>query len=137
MTERLLFFLSYQKKGYSSFYLTKSFLSEKVCSNVVVLRGKNCILPKLFLIFQTFKLIFQTFSNNGYFCNVLLIQFSVFQYDLLKLKENYEITKEKQPPCTAQKMKLSVKDFFSKCKHLRNKFLTGSFIFCAVTSPSM
>ena len=37
---------------------------------------------------------------------------------------------------TAQKMKFSSKDFFSKCRQIRRKlkkFLLGNFIFCAVT----
>ena len=47
--------------------------------------------------------------------------------------------------CTAQKMKLSIKDFFSKCdqirrklgiwSHLLKKFLTENFIFGAVLCP--
>ena len=33
---------------------------------------------------------------------------------------------------TAQKMKFSIKDFFSKCDQVRRKFLIENFIFCAV-----
>ena len=37
---------------------------------------------------------------------------------------------------TAQKMKFSIKDFFSKCDHLLKKSLMENFIFCAVQSLS-
>ena len=49
--------------------------------------------------------------------------------------------------CTAQKMKFSIKDFFSKCdkirsflriwSHLLKKSLSGNFIFCAVLGATI
>ena len=48
---------------------------------------------------------------------------------------------------TAQKTKLSIKDFFSKCdqigsflriwSHLLKKYLMENFIFCAVSNPAI
>ena len=48
---------------------------------------------------------------------------------------------------TAQKMKLSIKDFFSKCdqigsflriwSHLLKKYLMENFIFCVVSNPAI
>ena len=54
---------------------------------------------------------------------------------------------QKKKGCTAQKMKFSIKGFFSKCDqirrklriwlHLLKKFLMENFIFCAVMTESM
>ena len=56
---------------------------------------------------------------------------------------SYYYLSELEKPLTAQKMKFSIKDFFSKCdqirrfpriwSHLLQKSLTENLIFCAVT----
>ena len=53
-----------------------------------------------------------------------------------------KVSQLSKTPCTAQKMKFSIKDFFSKCdqirrklriwSHLLKKSLMENFIFCAV-----
>ena len=57
-------------------------------------------------------------------------------------KESASFRFSKIKKCTAQKMKFSIKDFFSKCDQIRSflriwsHLLKQNFIFCAVTVPS-
>ena len=44
-----------------------------------------------------------------------------------------KITKTKLVQSLAQKMKLSMKNFFRKCDQIRKKYLMENFIFCAVS----
>ena len=55
-----------------------------------------------------------------------IIQTSVINIFFAKLVKGLSLT------ITAQKMKFSIKDFFSKWSHLLKKSLTENFIFCVV-----
>ena len=101
----------------------------------------------------------ERFFNRNKFSNqhskfILLFRKDVYPYEYMDDWENFNETSlpEKQDfysflnmediTDTAQKMKFSVKDFFSKCDQIRNflqiwshilkKSVTKNFIFCAV-----
>ena len=60
-----------------------------------------------------------------------LLPSSIYIYQL-NISEG-KITKTKLVQSLAQKMKLSMKNFFSKCDQIRKKSLMENFIFCAVS----
>ena len=87
-------------------------------------------------VLNEFKQIFETIPNNFYLrCTLLFKDFWDNNLDLFIPLIQWQIN-------TAQKMKFSIKDFFSKCdqigsflwiwSHLLKKSLMKNLIFCAV-----